>query len=59
MIEKLAGILRIEPYHLFKSQIEKHSGADTENAYPPLPKAMKTEIRKEIDSSISEILKKY
>jgi transcriptional regulator with XRE-family HTH domain len=59
MIEKLAGILRIEPYHLFKNRVGKNGDSDPENAYPPLPNAMKTELRKEIDTSISEILKKY
>jgi transcriptional regulator with XRE-family HTH domain len=59
MIEKLAGILRIEPYHLFKNRVGKNSDSDPENAYPSLPNAMKTELKNKIDTSISEILRKY
>ena len=59
LIEKIAGILRIEPYHLFKDRTVRNNESETENAYPLLPNAMKAEIRKYIDSSISEILNKY
>jgi hypothetical protein len=55
MIEKIAKILRIEPYHLFKNQKINNS----ENSYPLLPKSMKTEIKNKIDISINEILGKY
>jgi len=63
MIEKMAEILRIEPYLFFKKRIEQDSGNNTENIYPKLPISMKNEINNEIDLSISkvikEILKKY
>jgi transcriptional regulator with XRE-family HTH domain len=63
MIEKMAEILRIEPYLFFKKRIEQDAGNNTENIYPKLPISMKNEINNEIDLSISkvikEILKKY
>jgi len=59
MIEKIARNLRIEPYHLFKNSIEKCNKLEIENAYPLLPKSMKTEIREKIDYFITEILEKY
>jgi transcriptional regulator with XRE-family HTH domain len=59
MIEKIAGALRIEPYHLFRNQLEINSDSDTEKTYPLLPNSMKNEIKAQIDSSISEILNKY
>ena len=63
MIEKMAEILRIEPYLFFKNQTKQDSSNETENIYPKLPVSMKNEINNEIDLSIStvvkEILKKY
>jgi transcriptional regulator with XRE-family HTH domain len=59
MVEKIAGILRLKPYHLFKDRTENGGGSDNESAYPLLPNAMKTEIKSQIDMSISEILGKY
>jgi transcriptional regulator with XRE-family HTH domain len=63
MIEKMAKILRIEPYLFFKNRMKKDSSNDAENIYPKLPISMKNEINNEIDLSISkvikEILKKY
>jgi len=63
MIEKMAEILRIEPYLFFKTQIKQDADNDTENIYPKLPVSMKNEINNEIDLSVSkvikEILKKY
>ena len=59
MIEKIANILRIEPYHLFKNRPDTSSNSDTENVYPLLPNAMKNEIQIQINSTISEILNKY
>jgi transcriptional regulator with XRE-family HTH domain len=59
MIEKIADILRIEPYHLFKNSLERHTDPPPESAYPLLPKSMKTEIRGKIDLLVNEILEKY
>jgi transcriptional regulator with XRE-family HTH domain len=63
MIEKMAKILRIEPYLFFINRIKQDACNDTENIYPKLPISMKNEINNEIDLSISnvikEILKKY
>ena len=58
MIEKMASVLRIEPYHFFKNN-DKNSGnsdLDIENIYPQLPKSMKNEIKSQLDVSISEII---
>lgn len=57
MIEKIATALKIEPYHLFRNQAEKADSAAA--AYPRLPNAMKAEIEKQINLTISKILSKY
>ncbi|MDR0290598.1 MAG: helix-turn-helix transcriptional regulator [Treponema sp.] len=59
MIENIAGILRIRPYHLFRDRAEKDGDLGNESAYPLLPNAMKSEIKSQISTSISEILGKY
>jgi len=63
MIEKMAEILRIEPYLFFINRTNKNTSNDTENIYPKLPISMKNEINNEMDLSISkaikEILAKY
>ena len=63
MIEKIAGVLRIEPYHFFKNKSESHADADTEKLFPRLPNSMKkqikTQIKTQIDQSISEIFSQY
>ena len=70
MIEKMACILRIEPYHFFKNPIVNNLRAETENLFPLLPNSMKkqiaTQIKTQIEKStgeilgeISEILDKY
>jgi transcriptional regulator with XRE-family HTH domain len=60
MIEKMADILRIEPYRFFKNQAENKANPDTENIFPRLPNSMKkqiaTQIKTQIDQSTSEIL---
>ena len=56
MIEKMAEILRIEPYLFFKNQT-KQDTRDSENIYPKLPVSMKNEIKNEIDLSISKVIK--
>ena len=59
MIEKIAKILRIEPYLLFKKNNGKSNNSDAEKAYPLLSNAMKNEIKNQLNSSISEIFDKY
>ena len=58
MIEKMANILRIEPYHFFKSP--KDVNSETEGLFPRLPNSMKkqikTQIKAQIDLSTSEII---
>ena len=60
MIEKIAGVLRIEPYHFFKNKTEDSNNSDTENLFPRLPNSMKkqikTQIKTQIDQATSEIL---
>jgi transcriptional regulator with XRE-family HTH domain len=60
MIEKIAGVLRIEPHHFFKKKIEDGNNPDTENLFPRLPNSMKkqikTQIQTQIDQSTREIL---
>ena len=63
MIEKMAKILRIQPYHFFIDRTEQNIDINTENPYPKLPKSMQKEIRSELNFSIneliSEVLEKY
>jgi transcriptional regulator with XRE-family HTH domain len=60
LIEKMADILRIEPYHFFKKKSAKNDSSDNENIFPLLPNSMKkqisTQIKTQIDRSTSEIL---
>jgi transcriptional regulator with XRE-family HTH domain len=60
LIEKIAEILRIEPYHFFKNQTDNSRNCDTESLFPLLPNSMKdqikTQIKTQIDRSTNEIL---
>ncbi|MDR0289922.1 MAG: helix-turn-helix transcriptional regulator [Treponema sp.] len=56
MIEKMAHVLRVEPYHLFKTPKDYALNADTENVFPRLPNAMKNQIKTQIDVSMSKVL---
>ena len=60
MIEKIAFVLRIEPYHFFKNNTEHISDSDTESLFPRLPNSMKkqikTQLKTQIDQSTNEIL---
>jgi len=53
MIEKIAAILRIKPYHFFIDRTEQNDDINTENPYPKLPKSMRNEIRSELNFSMS------
>jgi len=59
MIEKIAGVLRIEPYHFFKNKTDNNN-TDSEVLFPRLPNSMKkqikTQIKTQIDQSTNEIL---
>ena len=70
MIEKMADVLRIEPYYFFKETKENETNSETETLFPRLPNSMKkqinTQIKTQIDQAtsgiineISEILNKY
>ena len=59
MIERIAAILRIEPYHLFKNRAEGCGEYGIEKAFPLMPNSMKTEIKNQITYSINEIFNKY
>jgi transcriptional regulator with XRE-family HTH domain len=60
MIEKMADILRIEPYHFFKKQSDDNVNYDIENIFPRLPNSMKKQItiqiKTQIDLSTNKIL---
>jgi len=60
LIERMAHVLRIEPYHFFKNQTDNNSVSDTESLFPRLPNSMKkqikTQIKIQIDHSTSEII---
>ena len=60
MIERIAGVLKIEPYHFFKNKTENSNNSDTDNLFPLLPNSMKkqikTQIKTQIDQSTDEIL---
>jgi len=60
MIEKIAGVLKIEPYHFFKNNIENNDESDTDILFPQLPNSMKkqikTQIKTQIDQSASDII---
>ena len=59
MIEKMAKILKIEPYHFFKNK-KDNANSETESLFPRLPNSMKkqiqTQIITQIDRSTNEIL---
>jgi len=57
MIEKIAAILRIKPYHFFIDRTEQNDDINTENPYPKLPKSMRNEIRSELNFSMNEIIR--
>ena len=64
VIERIAEILRIKPYHLFIDRTERSYTMDEiEISYPKLPKAMKNDIKRQVDltivEAIHEILDKY
>jgi len=63
MIDKMAQILRIKPYHFFIDRTEQNIDIKTDNTYPKLPISMKNEIKALIDltiiEGINEILNKY
>jgi len=60
MIEKIAGVLKIEPYRFFKNKTENSRDSDTDGLFPQLPNSMKkqikTQIKTQIDQSTDEIL---
>ena len=59
LIEKIAEVLRVEPYQFFKNRSEKNSDSEMEKIYPLMPKKMKNEIGEQVILSINEILSKY
>jgi len=57
MIEKIAVILRIKPYHFFIDRTEESTDTITENAYPKLPRSMQKKIRSELSFSVDELIR--
>jgi len=60
LIEKIADILRIEPYLFFKNQNNISKNSNIESLFPRLPDSMKkqikTQVKTQIDHSTNEIL---
>jgi hypothetical protein len=54
MIEKIANILRIEPYFFFKSP-KKSMNLETESLFPRLPNSMKNQINTQIKTQINQL----
>ncbi|MCL2192986.1 MAG: helix-turn-helix transcriptional regulator [Treponema sp.] len=59
MIERIAKVLRVEPYHLFRDWTKVGNDSDTGKIYPILPVSMKNEIKGQIESAINGIFDKY
>jgi|TergutMp193P3_1026864.scaffolds.fasta_scaffold47432_2 transcriptional regulator with XRE-family HTH domain len=59
MIEKIAKVLRIEPYHFFVDRTKNNNASRSKDVYPLLPNTMKTGIKDEINSAVTEILSRY
>ena len=57
MIERIAGILKITPYHFFIDRTEPNVGINAENTYPKLPRSMQNELRSELNFSINELIR--
>jgi transcriptional regulator with XRE-family HTH domain len=52
MIEKIASVLRIEPYLFFKNQTDKNGNSELEENFSRLPYAVKKQIQKQIKANI-------
>jgi transcriptional regulator with XRE-family HTH domain len=57
MIEKIAAILRLQPYDFLIDRTEQNADINTENPYPKLPKSMRNEIRSELNFSMNELIR--
>jgi transcriptional regulator with XRE-family HTH domain len=57
MIERIADILKIQPFHFFIDRTKDDTDVNTENAYPKLPRSMQNEIRSELNYSINELIR--
>jgi transcriptional regulator with XRE-family HTH domain len=58
MIEKMAHILRIEPYYFFRNSNDIKTNTEAEDLFPRLPNSMKNQINNQINQLSSEFLKK-
>jgi transcriptional regulator with XRE-family HTH domain len=57
MIEKIAAILKIEPYHFLIDRTAENTDLNAENIYPQLPRSMQKKIRSELNFSINELIR--
>nr|AGS51894.1 DNA-binding protein [uncultured bacterium contig00002] len=57
MIERIAAVLKIEPFHFFIDRAKEDDGADSGKAYPKLPRSMQNKIRSELNFSINELIR--
>jgi transcriptional regulator with XRE-family HTH domain len=54
MIEKIAKILRIEPYLFFKNQTGNSALSDIENKKPRMPYSSKKQLQKQVKAHIKK-----
>jgi transcriptional regulator with XRE-family HTH domain len=52
MIEKIASVLRIEPYLFFKNGTDKSGNSEIDKKYARLPYPVKKQIQKQIKANI-------
>jgi transcriptional regulator with XRE-family HTH domain len=57
MIEKIAAILKIAPYHFLIDRTAENTEQNAENIYPKIPRSMQNEIRRQLDFSIDELIR--
>jgi transcriptional regulator with XRE-family HTH domain len=54
MIEKIADVLRIEPYRFFKNRTDNNVNTDNESIFPRLTNSMKKQIATQIKTQINQ-----
>ncbi|MDR0455695.1 MAG: helix-turn-helix transcriptional regulator [Treponema sp.] len=57
MIEKMANVLRIEPYHFLRNPNDITANTEAESLFPRLPNSMKNQINNQINQLSSDFLK--
>jgi transcriptional regulator with XRE-family HTH domain len=52
MIEKIASVLGVEPYHFFKKQTDNSDNIDIAKVFTRLPYSIKKQIQKQIKTQV-------